>query len=872
MVQTSYLVSRFSFVLALLGACGANLAHGQVSSYTFSAEVGTWQPIAGSGTPMGMAGLPWPNTFDDNSFVTQGESLPLGSATTGNGWPIGFTFNFNGQPYDRVGLSMEGWLALGKSSDGVNAVYVPLGTAAYAPLSSALPTGMDPLKRSRIAGFSRDLAALGNGGLWPIQILLVGTAPNRAFIAEWNVVKSGGSNLVNFQIRLNEGGGNPALQTVQVIYGTMSQSAALTGQVGLAGTDPSDFNNRSVTASPYNWMQSLAGTANTATCRLPSSATNIPQGLTFTWTPAACLVNGINVTELALTGGTLSGTLSWTPLAGATSYGYIITAGGPDSPVLLSGNGITGTSVALTGLPTGQTLYAYVKADCAGADEWGAGHPFSTDGFVQLTCGAPAQEFSYCYGNLEDKVWHYTSSSGAPLRMVIQAGNMYYGDLLRLYDGPTTASPLLYSSATGAIAGQVITSTGASLTMRLVSDDNGSCVTQDFIPPMQWEVGCYDCNPIMANFQVMNDCPNNQYSVQVSIFSMGSATSSLITNTGGAPAVTANGPGTYMSGPFPVGTPVTVTAENTYNPFCSTNSGQVINGACPTVGCGPDTYTYCYTDNDTAQWAYQSTGTERIGIRFLGGTLASGDIIRIYDGLDPFDSAPLFSGDNGGNLTNLMRVTSASNLDHAFMLEVAANSSGACISGQATPWHYVVACHDGCTPPVATFSTVPDCEHGTFGISVVVNTMGSANTLSIVNDGGAPALTATTAGTYLVGPFPVGQHVVAEVQGASVLCTVNSESLTEQCEVGISENNENQMHVFPNPGDGTFRLVIPKGFGGQSRLEVLDITGRSVARQVLRDESRLGVDCNLGYLPAGRYALVLYNGKNRAIAPISIVH
>ena len=97
-------------------------ATAQVSAYTFSSSVGTWQPLAGTGSMLGMPGMPPAfNFYDDNSFVTQGESILLGTTTTGNGWPIGFTFHFNGQAFDRVGLSIEGWLAFGNSANGTSA-------------------------------------------------------------------------------------------------------------------------------------------------------------------------------------------------------------------------------------------------------------------------------------------------------------------------------------------------------------------------------------------------------------------------------------------------------------------------------------------------------------------------------------------------------------------------------------------------------------------------------------------------------------------------------------------------------------------------------------------------------------------------------
>jgi hypothetical protein len=864
---------RIHCVGLLAGLLATASVQAQVSAYSFTSEVGSWMPLSGAGTLLGMPGMPPAfNYYDDNSFVSQGTNILIGYSSTGSGWPIGFTFNFNGHAYDRVGLSTEGWLAFGQSTDGNSAVNVPIGNAAYTPLSSAEPMGA-PLKRNRIAGFAMDLAAQGSGGLWPIQLMTAGFAPNRIFVAEWNMVRSGGSNPVSFQIQLYEGGGVPAQQVVKVVYGTMAQSIAMAGQVGLGGDDPSDFNNRSVAVSPYDWQLNQPGATNTATCRLPSASTNLPQGLTFTWSPPGCVVTGISLANLARTAGSISGTLSWDVLAGASGYDYVITAGGPNDPPILSGTGITDTTVTLSGLPPDSSLFVYVRADCGqGMGEWGAGLPFNTDGIVEVVCGDPPVAATYCYDNLEDRTWHYNSSSGATLRMIINAGDVYNGDVLAVYDGNSIQSSLLFSSANGTIAGQVINSSGPNLTMRLISDDIGSCATQSFILPMEWEVGCLDCTPVLANFSVVNDCANQQFSVQVDLFSMGSAPTVIIGSNAGSTTVTASTTGTYSIGPFPVDTPVVVTAANPDNAYCSAVSQSLLNNPCPTVSCGPDEYTQCYTNNDHSLRAFQSDNNGRIGIRFMAGTLASGDAVNIYDGLDPAMSAPLFTGNNGGNLNGLMRVTSAGNPDHAILLETDADNYNSCSTGQAFPWRYVVACYDGCTPPAASFTTVPDCDHGTFSIAVNVASLGSAPSLEVVNDGNAPSITANAPGTYLTGPFPVGQHVVVEVQGSSVLCTVNSDTLTENCTIGITENYVDQMHIFPNPSDGTFRLVIPKGFGGHCQLEVLDVTGSSVARRILRGYSGLGVDCDLGYLPAGRYVLVMDDGKSRLHAPITLVH
>lgn len=865
-------MNRRSLLLSTLAPILPLVLSAQVSSYTFSAEVGPWFALGGSGTLLGMPGMPPAFDFyDDNAFVQEGTNILMSTTTTGNGWPIGFVFHFNGQPYDRVGLSIEGWLAFGNSADGNNAVYVPAGSTAYKPLSSNNPTGMDPLKRNRVAAFALDLRAQGQGGIWPLQLRTAGTAPNRFFVAEWNVVRAGGgAQPLSFQIRLNEGGGDPMQQTVQVIYGTMTQTAALLGQVGLGGMSPADYNNRSVSSSPYDWLESVAGANNTAFCRPPSSATYLPQGLTFTWTPAGCNVTGILVSDYIIHANSVDATLAWNAVSGASSYDYIVTAGGPDDPVLLSGTGITDTSAVLIGLPLDQNLTAYVRADCSSEDAWGYGHPFSTRNMVLVECG-PAYSFDHCYVNLEQTLWHYTSSNDSPLRMFIHEGVVHSGDLLQVFDGPTELDPILFSSSTGAIAGQMITSTGPHMTMRLSADAAGSCSTNDFILPMEWEVGCMDCDPVLANFNVVDDCANEQFTVSVNIFSLGSVSSPTISNSGGAPEVTATGPGTYSVGPFPIGTPVVVTVNNDYNAYCSAASLPLVNSTCPLVTCGPVEVDYCYENDDDSQWGYQSADGGRIGIRFTGGTLASGDNITVYDGLDPFMSVPLFSGNHGGNLTNLLVVSSTSNIDQAVLLAMASNGFSACSTGHADPMEYVVACYAGCVQPQVSYTAQANCDQGQFIVDVEVQDMGNAQSLAITNDGGAPAVTVTATGHYSVGPFTVGDTLTVMIDGEEVLCGLISPLLHAECEVGVAENARDRMRIFPNPGNGAFRMEVPTGFAGTGQLEVFDVTGRTVQQAALRLAGGQAVDLDLEQLPVGRYTIILTNGEKRAYAPVSIM-
>ena len=838
----------------------ATSAIAQVSSYTFTQSVGTWQPVAGTGTPLGLVGLPPWLAIDDDAFVTQGVDIPMSDATTGNGWPIGFDFTFDGQVFDRVGLSTEGWLALGQSVRGDNAVFVSIGPDAYTPLSSSLPTGMDPVLRYRIVGFANDMAPGGGLSSWPIQIKLSGTAPNRTFIAEFNCQRSGSGGTYAYQIRLNEGGGVPSAQSVQVVFGTMTPVGTVLGHVGLGGADPSDFNNRAVTVSPFNWEQSVAGTGNDATCRVPATSANLPPGLTFTWTPPACSVYDIVVDGFDFVDGGLNATLSWSPNPDATAYDYVITAGGPDETPIVSGSGISGTSVELADLPTG-VLYAYVRANCTGqTPAWSAPHPFDTDVYTDVVCGTPPIEEAYCYANFEERTWTYLSSTADPLRLIFSAGVMSVGDVLTVHDGPDAAAPVLFSSTiTPVLPAQVVNSTGGVMTMRIIADGVGSCDDLEFIEPVEWEVGCLDCEPVLAGYAVNTDCEEEEFTVNVTLFSMGSAPSVVITANATATPVTANAPGQYNIGPFPIDSPVIVTAGDPVNAYCSSISQALVNTPCPVVSCGPDEYTYCYLEEDAGQWVYRATSAEqRIGVRFISGTLAGTDAMRVYDGDDVFSSVVLHAS-TGGDLAGVLVVSSETS--NTILIEAADGSAGSCVGGQASAWNYIISCYDGCEGPEANFDVLDDCDGGTFMVEVDLISLGTAEQVVIRNNAGAPEVTASGAGPQMIGPFEIGTSVVLDLEGSSELCSLTSSVLTTGCPVGVAEHVQEGLWIYPDPGVGPFNVMLPRGFGGSIELSVYDLSGRRVMLERLTGHSGQVIRLDPGAVPAGSYVVIMRDAE-----------
>jgi hypothetical protein len=296
------------------------------------------------------------------------------------------------------------------------------------------------------------------------------------------------------------------------------------------------------------------------------------------------------------------------------------------------------------------------------------------------------------------------------------------------------------------------------------------------------------------------------------------------------------------------------------------SSVELLNAPCAIVDCGPTDYAYCYLNDDNTQWLYQGVASE-LGIRFLRGSTTGGDVVHIYDGSDPFNSVPT---DVSGDLANTL-VTS-SNVDNVLLFEVDADGILSCEDGYATEWDYVVACYDGCTQPVASFTNacISDAQ---FTVTVSLTEIGSSGSVNITNDGGAPMVVATSAGSYTVGPFASSSTVNIEVEGASVLCSWTSPAQTRDCTgVGIEEQVVDLLNMFPNPSEGIIRLVLPEVTDDNMAFVVRDMAGRAVSEHIITGTAGSEVVVDLGHLPGGLYIATLHNGARSHTGKLNILH
>ncbi len=442
-----------------------------------------------------------------------------------------------------------------------------------------------------------------------------------------------------------------------------------------------------------------------------------------------------------------------------------------------------------------------------------------------ISCGP--DNYTYCYSNGENTYFVYQGTSTDPLALYFNSGGMYPfgGDYLTVYDGLDGTAPVLWGPNYQAdMTGLLFISTNPdhALTIQITTDGFSSCADFGVFPQWDYTVGCLDCTPPVATYNVVMDCANLQFFVEVNITSAGTDPLIDITNDGGAPTVTASGPGTYTVGPFALDTEVNITLENDANALCNVYSGPLTNTTiCPVpVICGdpPLQETYCYTDGDDHSWHWVSSdGTSPLAIIFSQGQIESVfyDHLTIYDGPDMF--APvlwdhtLFTTED---LTGLLQVSTGPEL----FMRMYSDGSVSCGSGFFPDWVWQVGCLD-CTVPEAEFTVVPDCIHREFSIQVDLTSTGSATVADLANDFNTDTIQNVPVGVHLVGPFPMDSTVkVTVLNGDNPLCRQISPFYSfpaDSCVIKSCgpdnysycyENNDNAWFVYQ--ADGPYPITI----------------------------------------------------------------
>ena len=307
----------------------------QVSNYIFTQSAGSYTPgvSATSSTPADILNPLWDDTTYrlytlPFAFTYNGVLYAPGAGVgiDSDGWiafsnssPVNMTGTFAGGSFATITDPTGVYLSGTANNNGVGGFNADLGTQFFPTINgtlttgSALITGVSSFTNiqvgTRLEGtgiangtvvasfnigastitMSSNASTTGSSSITPrssVYAFTTGTAPNRKFVVQWtqvkrNLIVSGES--ISFQIILSEGGGNAALQTVQVVYGTCNtvSTTVLNVQVGLRGATAADFNARTTST---DWTATTAATANTDVLSFININTP-PAGLTYTWSP-----------------------------------------------------------------------------------------------------------------------------------------------------------------------------------------------------------------------------------------------------------------------------------------------------------------------------------------------------------------------------------------------------------------------------------------------------------------------------------------------------------------------------------------------------------------------------------------------------------
>ena len=513
---------------------------------------------------------------------------------------------------------------------------------------------------------------------------------------------------------------------------------------------------------------------------------------------------------------TTTANISWAAEATAVSYDVEVRQGGaPGSGGEVFATNTAATSTVANGLTFGQNYDVYVRSQCGanGTSTW---------------TGPRTLAMNYCAGSavvgVNDPVVANFTFAGINNN---NASNLGYLDFTSLIGSlaPGGSYPLSVTRTTNftndtlmiwvdwnhdidfndpgeAVFGSILTpanpttgnitvpagalSGNTRLRLRRANQTvgfayNQACGTAPFGQVQDYTINV--CAPAAATASITDNCGSNEFSVNVNVSSLGSGASATVNySINGVPqtGVSATVGVPVVLGPFASTATIGVSVDN--GTACNLNLGDWYSNCPITIVCPTDyPLNHCYRQGDTRTFTFiPSEPGESVTVSFSQGTIATGDVITAYEGLD---NSGLILGTNAGatDLAGLIFQSAGTPMHIEISQSTSADN---CFAGTPgfLPWVFNAECTPGCqTTPVTvtgpTVNCVPGTGNGTYSFDLNIGaTEGDVPNNVVVTVGGVPqapvSMNPNTSQSF--GPYPLGTTVSAVVQHANdAICNVN---------------------------------------------------------------------------------------------------
>ncbi|WP_425076011.1 T9SS type A sorting domain-containing protein [Psychroserpens sp. S379A] len=283
-----------------------------------------------------------------------------------------------------------------------------------------------------------------------------------------------------------------------------------------------------------------------------------------------------------------------------------------------------------------------------------------------VDCAQPVTN-SFCYDNSSQQQYIYESADGTtPLQVVFNAGQVEnnFDELVVLDSNGTNLNANSPYGNQGDVSGLMFTSSGSTITIMVASDVSVSCQSQNYTP-INYEVSCADPNALPSCNVMMLTPENGEVDVNENTNITWSNASGVVVGYKLSIGITPGG--TEVLDNLDVGNVLSyetdtfeyeVTYYITITPYNNNgNAEDCIEKSFTTranpnqiVVCEDGTVntTYCYDNNDTTEFSFQSSDGLPLTLYFnAGGTEVTYDEVYIIDSDGTILNPDLEYGNNG---------------------------------------------------------------------------------------------------------------------------------------------------------------------------------------------------------------------------------